>query len=218
MKKMKLMAMALCMGLMLCACGNDNTAADSKNQETTVESSADKTEAASENSADKAEDKKDAEETKTETEDKKDDKTEVTDNSTDTAESKAEVSVRDIYTEITKNVELVSPMEPPADFIGNIIYGFNVNELPEYVFSMPEMAESAELVFIAKTNGADQADTVKNSLESYKNEQAEMMKDYIPAEYDIIAAGNVVIKGDYVYLVISHNSDAIIEIIEKNIQ
>lgn len=220
MKRMKLVALALCTGLVLTACGGANNNTE-ENVTVTEESQND----VSENSDDKSDnvetdksedsDENKTDENKADTEDADNQNNE--DDNTEAAETDS-VSVRAIYDEIAANVELVSPMEPPADFIGNIIYGFNVAELPEYVFSMPEVAESAELVFIAKTTGADQADTVKNSLDAYKTEQAEMMKDYIPAEYDIIEAGQVVIKGDYVYLVISHNRDAIVEIIEKNIQ
>lgn len=214
MKRMKLAALALCLGLSVCACGNagdDNKTGDSS-ADVNVEAEADKDTAESQAEADNevkddASDK-DAEATnENEVKDENKDETEVSDG----------VSLEDIYAKIEAEVELVSPMRPGANLISNVVYGVNVDELVEYVCEMPQVAESGEFIFLAKTNGADQADSLKGALESYKSEQATMMQDYLPAEYDIINESEVVITGDYVYLVISHNADQIISIIESSL-
>lgn len=222
MKKMKLFAICLCVGLCVTACGNANT-------DSTVENAADTaiTTEVDENTEETDADEKDVNEVVEDTEESSDEDVTVAtendvENTSDEDVEEAEdntaevVALADIYAQIQDEVELVSPMEPGADFIYNF-FGIEVSEYEEYVFEMSDDPVSAEAIIMVRTNGSDQTDSAKASLESYLEEKGLELQDYLPEEYDIVADSEVVIKGDYVYLVVSHNASDITAIIENNL-
>lgn len=211
MKKMKLLALTLCVGLTLCACGNkaetvtENTEAS---QETNAEENNDATDEAEETTPETTDEQEDVDTEETDGDNTSDDG--------DDADATDAKSLADVFAEIKASVELNELMEPGEDFIFNY-YGINMSEYEEYIFAVAAESTSADAVIMVKTNGADQADSIKASLESYISEKEMELQDYLPAEYDIVKASSVVIKGDYVYLVISHNAADVTSIIENNL-
>lgn len=134
----------------------------------------------------------------------------------DNASANAEIALMDIYDEISKDVELVSPMEPSEDFILNY-YGIDVNELDDYVFVVSEDATSAETIIIVKSSSKDIIASVNDNLEVLREDMLDELEDYLPEQYDIVEGSATVIKGDYIYLVISENEADIVNIISKYI-
>lgn len=126
-------------------------------------------------------------------------------------------SVQDIYGEIGQKVALNSPMLLPDDFIMNY-YGIDVSTLDEYVFSMSEAAISAETVVILKAKDAGSTGDLSASLQTVIDQKRSEMENYLPEQFDIVDKSSVQVKGNYVYLVISENADAISQIIQADLQ
>lgn len=133
-------------------------------------------------------------------------------------ESKAEEakSVQDIYEEITQKVELCSPVTMTDSFISNY-YGIDPDKLEEYVFSMSEDATSAETIIIMKVRNEADTEEISAALETVRDEKSGEMKDYLPAQFEIVDKSSVKTEGSYVYLVISEQADAIEKIIEAQL-
>ena len=123
-------------------------------------------------------------------------------------ESKAEEakSVQDIYEEITQKVELCSPVTMTDSFISNY-YGIDPDKLEEYVFSMSEDATSAETIIIMKVRNEADTEEISAALETVRDEKSGEMKDYLPAQFEIVDKSSVKTEGSYVYLVISERAD-----------
>lgn len=121
-----------------------------------------------------------------------------------------------IYDQICQKVELVSPMQPTADFIYNY-YGIATDSLDDYVFSLSEESISAETIIIIRCADDATRAAAKSSLEVLREDKLMELQDYLPDQYTLVERASVVEKGDYVYLVISENDSAIIAIIEENL-
>ena len=130
-----------------------------------------------------------------------------------TAEAKAP---EDIYKEIEQNVDLISPVLMNDTFITNY-YGINPEKLEGYVFAMSEEATSAETVVVMKVKDEADVETMRGALQVVVDEKRSEMQDYLPEQFEIVDKSSVKSKGSYVYLVISEQADAILQIIEKGI-
>lgn len=128
----------------------------------------------------------------------------------------AQKSVPEIYKDITDNVALISPVEMQDEFIANY-YGIDPDVLEEYVFEMSEDATSAETVVIMKVKDAADVENIKNALGVVIDEKRAEMENYLPEQFEIVDKSQVESKDNYVWLVISNNRDAILELIEKDI-
>lgn len=125
-------------------------------------------------------------------------------------------SVSAIYEEISQSVALNSPMLVPDDFIMNY-YGIDVSTLEEYVFSMSEAAISAETVVILKAKDAGSTGALSASLQMVIDQKRSEMENYLPDQFQIVDKSSVQVQGNYVYLVISSQADAINRIIQADI-
>ena len=121
-----------------------------------------------------------------------------------------------IYNTISSSVSLVSPMEPTEDFIFNY-YGIDVSMLNDYLFVMSEDATSAETIIILDAANEEDAASYAELLETLVSDKELELQDYLPEEYAITHDSEVVTDGNYVWLVISHNRDSIVDIIENNL-
>ncbi len=135
---------------------------------------------------------------------------------TDSPVDEAAASLSDIYSQIEQQVALNSPMTVPAEFISNY-FGIDVSSAEDYLFVMSEMATSAETIVIVKTGGEDRQAAV-DSLQTVIDQKAAEMENYLPDQYDIVSKSTVHQTGDYVWMVISENADAIGAIIEAGLQ
>jgi hypothetical protein len=135
----------------------------------------------------------------------------------DSGEAAAEAkSVEEIYSEIEQSVELISPVPMGDAFITNY-YGIEPEKLEEYVFAMSEEATSAEAVIILKVKETDDVEAMSKALQVVVDEKRSEMQDYLPEQFEIVDKSSVKSSGNYVYLVISEQADAILQIIEKAI-
>lgn len=124
--------------------------------------------------------------------------------------------VEDIYKEIEQGVELVSPVKMGDGFITNY-YGIEPEKLEEYVFVMSEEATSAETVVIMKVKDGADVENMCAALQVVVDEKRSEMENYLPEQFAIVDKSSVKSKGNYVYLVISEQADAILQVIEGDI-
>ncbi len=120
-------------------------------------------------------------------------------------------SCEEIYEEIAASVELQSPMVVPEAFAAN--YGIDFSSIDDYIFVMSEMSTSVETVAVFKSEDAAARESVSAALQTFADGKRAEMENYLPEQFDIVDRSSVKTSGDYVYLVISENAEAIEEII-----
>lgn len=244
MKKTGLIHTGICLlsaACILAACGQKEAAGTSAAETSAVETEALTTIAETESEKEETKEKADEEETAADDKDEAaSEETTKSEEDTSGAETKAETepetsatetvqetsaeaareagkSVQDIYGEITQKVSLNSPMTLPDEFISNY-YGIDVGTLDEYVFSMSEAAISAETVVILKAKDAGSTGALSTALQTVIDQKKSEMENYLPDQFQIVDKSSVQVSGNYVYLVISEQADAISQIIRADIQ
>lgn len=138
------------------------------------------------------------------------------DNGDSSGSEKTAKSVTEIYGEIEQAVSLKSPQLMDEDFILNY-YDIDTTALEEYVFSMSEDAAQAETVILMKVKNPDDVETFADCLQTIVEDKKGEMEDYIPEQFAIVEKSRVQTRDTYVWLVISDNADAIIDIIESGL-
>ena len=107
-------------------------------------------------------------------------------------------------------------MFPPAmGFMGEEMItescGLDFSLLSEYSLNDPMMNVHAHMLYIAKTK--DEADVP--AVEEAFSKRLELMQDIfstsLPAQYDLAMAGQVVSNGKYVLMVVSNDSQAVVD-------
>ena len=107
-------------------------------------------------------------------------------------------------------------MFPPAmGFMGEEMItescGLDFSLLSEYSLNDPMMNVHAHMLYVAKVK--DEADVP--AVEEAFSKRLELMQDifstYLPAQYDLAMAGQVVSNGKYVLMVVSNDSQAVVD-------
>ena len=105
---------------------------------------------------------------------------------------------------------------PPAmGFMGEEMItescGLDFSLLSEYSLNDPMMNVHAHMLYVAKVK--DEADVP--AVEEAFSKRLELMQDifstYLPAQYDLAMAGQVVSNGKYVLMVVSNDSQAVVD-------
>ena len=86
------------------------------------------------------------------------------------------------------------------------------------MFSMSEAAISAETVAILKAKDAGSTAGLSAALQTVIDQKKSEMENYLPDQFQIVDKSSVKVNGNYVYLVISDQADAINQIIQAGIQ
>ena len=89
--------------------------------------------------------------------------------------------------------------------------GLDFSLLSEYSLNDPMMNVHAHMLYVAKVK--DEADVP--AVEEAFGKRLELMQDifstYLPAQYDLAMAGQVVSNGKYVLMVVSNDSQAVVD-------
>lgn len=89
--------------------------------------------------------------------------------------------------------------------------GLDFSLLSEYSLNDPMMNVHAHMLYVAKVK--DEADVP--AVEEAFSKRLELMQDifstYLPAQYDLAMAGQVVSNGKYVLMVVSNDSQAVVD-------
>jgi len=177
----------------------ESTEESSKEEETTEETTKEETTTAEETTVEETT----AEETT---------KEETTAEETKAQSSGAEPSA--IYSQVTGL--LPSMITVDANYIANY-YGIDASQLEGYVFAMAEDVTHADTVAILKAKDASSVAALAGQLSAVQQQKAQELQDYMPDQYQIVAASSVKTAGNYVYLVMSPNAAAIEQTIASNI-
>ena len=122
------------------------------------------------------------------------------------------VPVQDIADQLLAMEDLF----PPAmGFMGEEMItescGLDFSLLSEYSLNDPMMNVHAHMLYVAKVK--DEADVP--AVEEAFSKRLELMQDifstYLPAQYDLAMAGQVVSNGKYVLMVVSNDSQAVVD-------
>ncbi|ETP72711.1 hypothetical protein UYO_1313 [Lachnospiraceae bacterium JC7] len=193
------------------------TAAETTKEETTT--AAEETTTAAEETTTAAEETTEEETTKEETTAAETTKEETTAEETTTAaETTAAQSTgadpSAIYSKVTGLLPGMITVD--ANYISNY-YGIDASQLEGYVFAMAEDVTKADTVAILKAKDASAVAALAGQLSAVQQQKAQELQDYMPEQYQIVAASTVKTIGNYVYLVMSSNGAAIEQTIAASV-
>lgn len=124
----------------------------------------------------------------------------------------ASASVSEMAEAIKENIE-VSLMEDTLENFISMFEGLDADMIEESTFNIPMMIQSNE-VDIVKVKDSKDVETVKAALEKRLKNVQDSFEHYLPDPYELAKNGKVVVKGNYVMLIIDEDVDKAIEIFE----
>lgn len=124
---------------------------------------------------------------------------------------KEDVKVSDIYTKITESVEM--PKETIELKAENLMeyYGIEAEKVSECSAVQDACGYKDEIVIIKATD-ADAVKDIETKLNSRIERQKESMRNYDPAQFEILGSSTVVTNGNYVALFISADQSQMVDI------
>lgn len=87
------------------------------------------------------------------------------------------------------------------------------SKIKDIIGKSPIVNTKAFMYVIIKAENEDLQE-VKMALESYGSEYEKVWSTYLPDQYELVKNRKIGIKGNYVYMVISEDSDKIVELIK----
>ncbi len=95
------------------------------------------------------------------------------------------------------------------------LYYISKNEVEDFILYAPKSNMEANEVLILKAKNEDDIEQLKVKVEERVKKQSDSFKNYRPEEYDIISNRVLDIKGKYLILIISSESEKIEAAINK---
>jgi len=95
------------------------------------------------------------------------------------------------------------------------LYYINKNEVEDFILYAPKSNMDANEVLILKAKNEEDIEQLKVKVEERIKKQSDSFKNYRPEEYDIISNRVLDIKGKYLILIISSESEKIEAAINK---
>jgi hypothetical protein len=201
----------------------ETTAAETTKEETTEAETTEATEesteeetttAAEETEATEESTEESSEEETTEEETTEEETTEEEITAEETQAQAAGAEPSDIYSQVTGLLPGMITVD--ANYIANY-YGIDASQLEDYVFAMAEDVTKADTVAILKAKDPSSVAALAEQLRAVQQQKAQELQDYMPEQYQVVAASAVKTVGKYVYLVMSSNASAIEQTITSNI-
>jgi hypothetical protein len=201
----------------------ETTAAETTKEETTEAETTEATEesteeetttAAEETEATEESTEESSEEETTEEETTEEETTEEETTAEETQAQAAGAEPSDIYSQVTGLLPGMITVD--ANYIANY-YGIDASQLEDYVFAMAEDVTKADTVAILKAKDPSSVAALAEQLRAVQQQKAQELQDYMPEQYQVVAASAVKTVGKYVYLVMSSNASAIEQTITSNI-
>lgn len=115
-------------------------------------------------------------------------------------------AVSDIAAKIQETVDLSEMNEADGQKLTRL-YGINSEDVEEYWIMVPGSNIKAQEIAVIKAKDSDKAEEIVEKLQARVERQANSFKDYIPDEYFLIQNHVLKSQGNYVFLVISEESD-----------
>ena len=96
-------------------------------------------------------------------------------------------------------------------------YGIDPVSLDSYAIEEAlEVTQADKIIIIDPAEGTDVKE-ISDKLETFRQDKAMEMEDYLPEQYDVIATASVKEKDGFIYLVISPEAEKIEAVIENSI-
>jgi len=133
----------------------------------------------------------------------------------------SEVTAKKSFDEIYADISAAAELPEMLALDGNTLYiyvGIGNNLYTQNIAAIPLSATSGDMLFVFEATDEANASVIKGLLENFLAQKTSEMKDYIPAEYDKLIAASVTLKAQYVWLVVSSDSDKILDVINDNIK
>lgn len=89
--------------------------------------------------------------------------------------------------------------------------GLDFSLLSEYSLNDPMMNVHAHMLYIAKTKDEADVPAVEEAFGKRLTLMQDIFSTYLPAQYDLAMAGQVVSNGKYVLMVVSNDSQAVVD-------
>lgn len=122
------------------------------------------------------------------------------------------VPVQDIADQLLAMEDLF----PPAmGFMGEEMItescGLDFSLLSEYSLNDPMMNVHAHMLYVAKVKDEADVPAVEEAFSKRLTLMQDIFSTYLPAQYDLAMAGQVVSNGKYVLMVVSNDSQAVVD-------
>lgn len=119
------------------------------------------------------------------------------------------LDLANINTQITNNTYFgeIMTMELDKETIQTLME-IPEEQVEEVVGKIPMVNVQASMYIIAKATPGN-VNAVKEKIEAYGNTQDEIWSRYLPEQYEYVKNRKIVVKGDYVYMVIAENVEEI---------
>ena len=119
------------------------------------------------------------------------------------------LDLANINTQITNNTYFgeIMTMELDKEAIQTLME-IPQEQVEEVVGKIPMVNVQASMYIIAKATQGN-VNAVKEKIEAYGNAQDELWSRYLPEQYEYVKNRKIVVKGDYVYMIIAENVEEI---------
>lgn len=131
-----------------------------------------------------------------------------------TAEGEVSKTMEEIYEEIAEKVEQPAMVALNDNYIANY-YGIDLSLLEDYIFVNAEDVIYADTIVLMKVKEEASAQTMKDALNTMIEQKKLELENYLPEQFKIVEKSEVVVSGNYVYLVISENAQEIQEVLAQ---
>ncbi len=128
-------------------------------------------------------------------------------------EAVKDVDLNALATKITESVQFPALAEV-NDEMASSIYYLNSDICESYKIIMPMMMVHATEVIMVKAKDG-KFDEVKAAVEKRYTDLDNVWKQYLPDQYELVKNAKRVTKGNYYFLIIHENPEAIIKIIDE---
>ena len=113
--------------------------------------------------------------------------------------------IQDVIMELEENLGITMPEKLDQQSLQEV-FGLNPDDIEEYYGEYSAVNTSADHIIGVKVKDG-KVDEVKSALESHKQEIVDNFEEYLPDQYDKAQAGNIIQKGNYLFLVIAGDSE-----------
>lgn len=118
--------------------------------------------------------------------------------------------------DIADQLLAMEDMFPPAmGFMGEEMItescGLDFSLLSEYSLNDPMMNVHAHMLYVAKVKDEADVPAVEEAFGKRLTLMQDIFSTYLPAQYDLAMAGQVVSNGKYVLMVVSNDSQAVVD-------
>lgn len=123
----------------------------------------------------------------------------------------------ELYAKIKEQVSLPEDMTSRNSTDLDIRYGIDTNNATDYVFMANSTSYFVDTIAIFKVENTEHKKDIAEKLTTIKTQAMNSMNNYDAEQYKIASDGKVEISGNYVFLVMSKDTQKVLDIIKNNI-